>query len=143
MTPDELREIGEALFGLRWQTPLAHHLGMRDAAEVRKWLSRTRAVPEYTAERLRALMEQDKWIVGIGSESGLDYVIHTRFPRFLAKIAEPEDGGMVNTIDGLTYSLRSGAVLCEFIWSAPIPDEGELISLLRQADAAIERVKHL
>lgn len=37
-TPELLRAIGGALFGPRWQTDLAHHLGVNDRT-VRRWLS--------------------------------------------------------------------------------------------------------
>ena len=37
-TPELLRAIGEALFGPRWQTDLAHHLDVNDRT-VRRWLS--------------------------------------------------------------------------------------------------------
>jgi ribosome-binding protein aMBF1 (putative translation factor) len=37
-TPELLREIGQAMFGDRWQTDLAHHLDVNDRT-VRRWLS--------------------------------------------------------------------------------------------------------
>ena len=37
-TPELLRKFGEALFGPRWQTDLAHELGVA-ARSVRRWLS--------------------------------------------------------------------------------------------------------
>lgn len=44
MTPDELRAAGEALYGHRWQSPLARRL-LTDPRTVRRWLSGDRAIP--------------------------------------------------------------------------------------------------
>ena len=54
MTPAELREIGEKLFGPRWQTPLARALPV-SARTVRYWLAGKRAIRPVIAERIRSL----------------------------------------------------------------------------------------
>ena len=38
LTPDLLRQVGEALYGERWQTPLSRALGVGDRT-VRRWVS--------------------------------------------------------------------------------------------------------
>lgn len=45
MTPTDLRRIGEALYGERWQTPLAEDLQVADRT-VRRWLDGSRAIPD-------------------------------------------------------------------------------------------------
>ena len=44
MTPDLLRESGEALYGARWQSDLARDLGVSDRT-VRRWAVGSFAVP--------------------------------------------------------------------------------------------------
>ena len=53
MTRAELAKIGRALFGPRWQTPVAACLGVSDRT-VRRWAAGG-AVPHDAAETLRAL----------------------------------------------------------------------------------------
>lgn len=44
MTPALLRQVGGALHGERWQTPLARELGVSDRT-VRRWLAGDAVVP--------------------------------------------------------------------------------------------------
>jgi len=44
VTPDLLREAGEALYGARWQSDLARDLGVSDRT-VRRWAAGSFAVP--------------------------------------------------------------------------------------------------
>lgn len=48
---DLLRLVGEALYGERWQAPIAVDLGVSDRA-VRYWLSKTSPCPDDTGNRL-------------------------------------------------------------------------------------------
>lgn len=147
MTPDQLRKYGEALFGDRWQTPVARLLGMKDAAEVRKWLrgpEKGRPIPEHVEPRLKPMLNLDHFIVGEG-ESGKEYIIHTRPPRFVATVHSEEGGDDdlgLDILSGLTYGCADGdATLCEFVWwDKPPEDESELRQLLRRADAAFEQI---
>lgn len=54
MTPAELREIGEKLFGPRWQMPLARALPV-STRSIRHWLSGKRQMRPVIAERIRSL----------------------------------------------------------------------------------------
>lgn len=54
MTPELLRQIGEALYGPNWQAPLARDLGVRDQT-VRRWRAGS-AMPEGLQADLRALL---------------------------------------------------------------------------------------
>lgn len=53
MTPLLLRQIGEALWGLSWQSAMARELGVADRT-VRRWAASERAIPEALADNLRA-----------------------------------------------------------------------------------------
>jgi hypothetical protein len=54
MTPDELREIGEKLYGSRWQTKLGRVLPV-STRTIRYWLSGKRKIREVIARRIRDL----------------------------------------------------------------------------------------
>lgn len=53
LTPDELREIGEALYGPGWKSPLADLLGF-DYRRIKHWMDRTRSIPPGVAAELAA-----------------------------------------------------------------------------------------
>jgi len=42
---DDLRIIGEALFGATWQSELARQLDIKDSRRIREWLSGDRSIP--------------------------------------------------------------------------------------------------
>lgn len=54
MTPEELRDAGEALFGPRWQTPLAAALDVQ-LRTLQRWASGDRRVPPGLAQDLAGL----------------------------------------------------------------------------------------
>lgn len=54
ITPDQLREFGEALYGERWQTPLAHALNIGDR-RIREYLSGARTIQPGLAANIAAL----------------------------------------------------------------------------------------
>lgn len=139
MTPQELEQIGTALFGGQWQTPLARSLGMNDAALVRKFLSGARNIPEHTARRIRAMRNLDEFIVG-DAPSGKEYIIHTLPPRFIATVhvAGMDDHIGTDDIGGLTYACADDeSVLCEFIWWDKPATGQDLQELLRRAELAL------
>lgn len=57
MTPAELRAAGEALYGERWQTPLARALGVT-ARLVRYWLAEDRPIPPRRAGQIADLLRE-------------------------------------------------------------------------------------
>ncbi len=57
MTPAELREIGEALYGPCWQTNLARALPV-NVRSVRRWLTGERNIRPVIAERIRGLSSE-------------------------------------------------------------------------------------
>ncbi|WP_209308503.1 hypothetical protein [Sphingomonas corticis] len=52
---DLLRLVGEALYGERWQAPIASDLGVSDRA-VRYWLSKATPCPDDTGSRLLGIV---------------------------------------------------------------------------------------
>src|SRR5487761_1790015 len=59
MTPAELAKIGRALYGERWQTPLARMLSIADRS-VRRWLAGESAVPAGVADEIEELLARDR-----------------------------------------------------------------------------------
>ena len=57
MTPATLRAAGEALYGLRWQAPLARDLDVATRT-VQRWADGTRGIPAGLADDIRALLKQ-------------------------------------------------------------------------------------
>lgn len=54
---DRLRRCGETLFGARWQSDLAHALGIGDR-RVREWLAGERRIPPGVWQDIAALLRQ-------------------------------------------------------------------------------------
>lgn len=54
MTPEELRELGEKLYGSKWQTPLAREVYVTTRS-VRYWLAGKHEIKPLIAEKIRGL----------------------------------------------------------------------------------------
>lgn len=54
----KLHEIGQALFGVSWQTDMARALGIKDARRVRQWLSGDRTVPAGVWDDLKRITSE-------------------------------------------------------------------------------------
>jgi hypothetical protein len=59
VTPDELRAIGKALYGERWQTPMAEALPCKTRT-IRYWLSGKRKIRPMVEARIRNLAGDSK-----------------------------------------------------------------------------------
>jgi hypothetical protein len=57
MTPDELRSIGEKLYGKRWQTKMAKALPI-STRMIRYWLKSTYRINERTARQIKSLRSE-------------------------------------------------------------------------------------
>jgi len=55
MSPDLLREVGEALYGPRWQTDIARDLDVANRT-VRRWAVGARPIPADLSDDLRSLL---------------------------------------------------------------------------------------
>lgn len=55
ISPELLRQAGEALYGERWQTDLARDLDVNDRT-MRRWATGQSAIPEGVAKQLRELL---------------------------------------------------------------------------------------
>lgn len=56
MTPDLLREVGEALYGPRWQSALAADLDVTDRT-MRRWAAGDGPIPDGVRDDLRAAIK--------------------------------------------------------------------------------------
>jgi ribosome-binding protein aMBF1 (putative translation factor) len=56
MTPQLLREAGEALYGARWQSELARELNVSDRT-MRRWAAGEFSIPEAVSAELRGILK--------------------------------------------------------------------------------------
>lgn len=49
--------IGQALYGERWQTDLGRDLGHKDGRQIRQWIAGDRSAPESLLDSLKKIME--------------------------------------------------------------------------------------
>lgn len=138
MTPDELRRIGQIVFGENWQTPLSKSVGV-EARLVRYWVAGDREIPPHRAQLIRALIPADEWVAGEGvsaeGEPDRFYLFHLWYPRFQCRVYDDDDGP--HALAPLCYD-GDYAFLSNFIWYDPAPESVEdLQSLFARADAAM------
>lgn len=78
----------------------------------------------------------DRWILGEGVDSDIEYLMHLSEPRFIAKFADgvpaPDASDLVVDVDDITFF--------DILWIDQAPTaEADLLALFRQAAAAIVR----
>lgn len=154
MTPTELRAVGLAL--RLNNSELARRLGLTPRT-MRRMLSAESPITDRTIKAVRALMDgpvvqasdwpRDEWIVGEGSPPDRrEYVIHTRSPRFMARVvaidtisghAEPDEDP-ADIIGGTVYDADESTI-CEVAWIDPAPsDPVAMLALLERAADQLE-----
>jgi hypothetical protein len=125
---NKLESICKPVFGHGWQTKLAKYAGVNPRT-VRRWITGELTLPEWMDPLLARFSPSlpDSFIIGEG-RSGIEYIAHTHFPRFICHV-----GGEVN-ISGVTYETRGGEKLHSFVWLDMIPDEQTLSGILALVD---------
>lgn len=73
-----------------------------------------------------------EWILGDDAE-GNHYLIHTRTPEFIGRLARDNDDA---SIKGITMELDSGEVLCDIRWYDTPPSN--LLGLHARINAALD-----
>ncbi|MFQ5534774.1 MAG: hypothetical protein ACE5EM_08135 [Sphingomonadales bacterium] len=158
-TPDELREIGYALYGFQWQSPMARALNINPRT-VRRWAAgKTPISPRIQAEIMRLAgarditppeWPRDAWIVGDGPtrDGGKrrEYIIHARHPRFIARVVEIDamtdqaepDEEPVDIDAGVAYAASPESRLCEIVWIDRPPAGAKLHTILEAAADMLE-----
>ena len=76
MTPEKLATIGTALYGERWQTPLANDLQVADRT-MRRWLAGESPIPGNIATELLALFERRKRTLNALTDYSTSALEHT------------------------------------------------------------------
>lgn len=138
---DRLRAIGTRLYGDRWQTAMAHDLGVQ-ARQVRRWVRGDNAIPDGVWADLAAVegerkgWPRDEWLIARGNQDRR-YIVHGREPRFIARVARA--GEDADAVTGIVHvSQAAGVILCEIVWIDPAPiSEPEVVDLMARAIAAL------
>lgn len=138
LSTQEFRALGLALFGPGWQTEMARRLDVLPRT-VRRWAAGDTPVPDWVPLELGVTRDaanwpRDEWVLGFGDETDLAYIMHTREPRFIARVV-PE--GEAADLGGVTTSFDGGEIR-ECVWLDPCPPESELVSLMREAALVAE-----
>jgi hypothetical protein len=152
MTSTELRAIGLARFGPRWQSPLARAIGV-DPRHIRRLAAGQLSISEGIAHAVQAALgvvdieslawPRDEWILGdAGADNDREYLIHAHPPRFIARVVELDDDGLcdqdTDLLTGIVYTAPDGiTTLCELVWLDPTPPEADLQRLLAAGAAHI------
>jgi len=144
----ELATAGAAIYGPRWKARMADFLTV-DRRTIARWLKGHPRVPEAVVRTLRRAVNgagtRDEWIVGAGHRGAREYLVHTRAPRFIARLVAL-DGAAPQAVDagadidsGVVRRCKGGAeMLCEFGWLDPPPRDRELRALLDRAEGALD-----
>lgn len=143
MTPEDLAAIGLKLFGPRWQTALAHAIGVTPR-QMRRLKAGEDAIRPAVAERVQSLAAEqeipDEWLIAEGEASGGLYVAHGWAPRFVASFAvNLEDEGL----DGFEVRLgRDTYLIGSPRWLDAPPKEAVIARLVKEAALAAHRWNH-
>lgn len=85
------------------------------------------------ADRVRT----DRWIVGEGTDSQFEYIVHLGAPRFICKVDVDDDA---SALIGFHLVLEKGEVLYDFVWYDEAPGApAERQAIIDGASQALER----
>ena len=76
-----------------------------------------------------------RWIVGKDAYSEQEYLLHAAYPMFVAKISRDSDAGILS---GLSYEGDNRWNFFDFFWFDPFPEGDAFLSLMREAEAALD-----
>lgn len=139
-----------------WQNKIAKVLKVSDRT-VRSWLQGTRKFPENLKNEFEALIGADKfvatrspWLSG-KDEVGREYVMHTHYPRFIARIVIVDnDTGLphdpadypADTTTGVVHKVNdeneTTKLLCEVEQIDKIPID-QIVDWLGEASCAVAK----
>lgn len=156
MTRQELAAIGLATFGMNWQSPLARALGM-SPRHIRRLASGDSPITESIAADIGKMLgasaiadpdwPRDVWIVGDAADefgARREYIVHTKRPRFVARIVACTDDGLpepaeepADILTGTVYA-SGDYVVCEIVWHDAPPTPDKIHALLEEACHAID-----
>ena len=158
LTPPELAALGTAAFGHQWQSALARTLSVSDRT-VRRWAAGSSPIPDTLEDELAAALgwtkrgrpdwPRDQWIIGDGVETASntrrEYIIHTRKPRFMARVialdeltGEPQPDEGDTDFSGVVFQAGPDSQFCEIVWIDPPPAGRKLSALMESAADALE-----
>jgi len=93
--------------------------------------------PEALAVVVTGNVRSDRWIIGEGTDSQFEYLVHLASPRFACKVDVDDDA---SALLGFHLELNNGEVLYDFVWFDPAPvSPAERQAVVDAASAALER----
>jgi hypothetical protein len=75
-----------------------------------------------------------KWIFGRDAFSKQQYVVHTEYPAFFAKIGQEADG----KLSTFRHEIRPDQNLFDFVWLDPFPGGAQFLSVIHEAEIAFD-----
>jgi hypothetical protein len=76
-----------------------------------------------------------RWIIGSDAYAGQDYLFHTDYPAFFAKIGHSRSDAFLSR---LSHSTSADRIFYDYVWLDPPPDEVTFLSLMREAEDALQ-----
>ena len=93
--------------------------------------------PEQDAVVVTDGVRTDRWIIGEGTDSQFEYMVHLGTPRFVCKVDVDDDA---SALLGFHLELSNGEVLHDFVWYDAMPDTpAERQAIVDGASQALER----
>ena len=86
----------------------------------------------------------NEWILGLNVTRTREFLIHTAYPRFVARLVQCRDGIIredempVRFLEGVSYTIDSRTMLCEVQWIDPQPTGKRLTDLFEMAAYAMD-----
>ena len=76
-----------------------------------------------------------RWIIGRDAFSEQEYLFHTEYPVFFAKVGRDDETGILS---GLSFAMRGQGSLYDFFWFDPFPENAAFLELMREAEDALD-----
>lgn len=76
-----------------------------------------------------------RWIIGSDAYAGQDYLFHTDYPAFFAKIGHSLKDGFLSR---LAHVAGEDRCFYDFVWLDPLPDDVTFLNLMREAEDALK-----
>lgn len=141
ITSSEFSAIGVGFYGEGWESEMARRLGVNPYI-IHQYADGYLPVPDTILEdlgiieagRRSRIPHAPEWIFGEGEDLQDEYLVHTTYPRFIARLTTDDE-----LCSGVAYITADGEQIADFVWIDVEPDEEGFRDIMYQADDALER----